>query len=444
MVKIATVSLGCPKNTVDSEVMLGILSKEGYVITTEPKQADVIIINTCGFIESAKKESIDTIIEFSRYKAENCQVLIVTGCLVQRYKEELLQEIPEIDGIIGTGEYEKIIHCIQTNLKGDKFVATDNLQFLYDDLTPRMLSTPKYTAYLKIAEGCDNHCTYCIIPALRGKYRSRSIESIVAEGKKLVDNGVKEIILVAQDTTVYGLDLYGKLMLPTLLKKLHDIEGLKWIRILYCYPTYMTDEIIETINKLPKVCNYIDMPIQHGDNEILKKMGRRETKEQLLLLIEKIRKRIPDVVIRTSIIVGFPGETEEHFNNLLRFVEEIKLDRLGVFTYSREEGTAAAKLPNQISERVKKLRQHRLMKVQKRISHTINKEKIGKVFEIIIEGFDNGYIIGRTYGDAPQIDGRVIVPVKDNNKLPGDFIKVLITNCNEYDLIGEIVNESSQ
>lgn len=438
MVKIATVSLGCPKNTVDSEVMLGTLQESGYKIITDASKADVIIINTCGFIESAKKESIDTIIEFAKYKETSCQVLIVTGCLVQRYKEELSKEIPEIDGIMGTGDYDKIIDCIESNLKGEKFSSTDNLEYLYDDLTPRMLSTPKYTAYLKIAEGCDNHCTYCIIPSLRGKYRSRTIESIVTEAKNLASKGVKEIILVAQDTTVYGLDLYGELTLPKLLRSLNEVEELKWIRILYCYPTYMTDELIQTIKELPKVCNYIDIPLQHGDNSVLKRMGRNETRDELISLIQKIRRAIPDVVLRSSLIVGFPGEKESHFDNLVDFVKEIKLDRLGAFTYSKEEGTAAAKLSEQLPERIKKLRQHRIMKAQKEISYVITKEKIGKEFDCLVEGYENNVLIGRTYGDAPEIDGKVIVHTDKKVNL-GEFIKVKIINSTEYDLIGEII-----
>lgn len=443
MVKIATVSLGCPKNTVDTEVMLGTLQENGYQIITDASKADVIIINTCGFIDSAKRESIETILEFSKYKDENCQVLIVTGCLVQRNSDELSKEIPEIDGIMGTGDYDKIIECIEMNLKGEKFASTNNLEYLYNELTPRMLSTPKYTAYLKIAEGCDNHCTYCIIPSLRGKYRSRTMDSIIAEANKLADNGVKEIILVAQDTTVYGLDLYNELMLPKLLRRLNEISKLKWIRIMYCYPTYMTNELINTIKKMDKVCNYIDIPLQHGDNIILKRMGRKETKEQLTELVEKIRLQIPDVVLRTSLIVGFPGEQEQHFESLKNFVKDIKVDRMGAFTYSREEGTAAAKLDGQLSERIKKLRQHRIMKIQKNISYNINLGKINKELEVLVENSDGETIIGRTYGDAPQIDGRVIIKT-DAVVKPGEFIKVRIVSVTDYDLIGEIVNESGQ
>ena len=443
MVKIATVSLGCPKNTVDTEVMLGTLQENGYQIISDAAQAEVIIINTCGFIDSAKRESIETILEFSKYKEDKCHVLIVTGCLVQRNSEELSKEIPEIDGIMGTGDYEKIIECIQSNLKGEKFSSTDNLEYLYNELTPRMLSTPKYTAYLKIAEGCDNHCTYCIIPSLRGKYRSRTIDSIIAEANKLVDKGVREIILVAQDTTVYGLDLYNELMLPKLLMQLNKIDKLKWIRIMYCYPTYMTNELIRTIKELDKVCNYIDIPLQHGDNEILKRMGRNETREQLTNLIQKIRSEIPDVVLRTSLIVGFPGEKEEHFNNLVDFIQEIKMDRMGAFTYSKEEGTAAAKLSGQISERIKKLRQHRVMKIQRDISRIINHNKIGNEIEVLVESYDGKTIVGRSYGDAPQIDGKVLVKT-DILVRPGDFVKVRIVSATDYDLIGEIMDESGE
>lgn len=443
MVKIATVSLGCPKNTVDTEVMLGTIQEQGYQITTNASEAEVIIINTCGFIDSAKKESIETILEFSKYKENKCQVLIVTGCLVQRNSEELAKEIPEIDGIMGTGDYDKILECIQSNLRGERFRSTDNLDYLYNDLTPRILSTPRHTAYLKIAEGCDNHCTYCIIPSLRGKYRSRTIDSIIAEANNLVEKGVKELILIAQDTTVYGKDLYNELMLPSLLRKLNEIKRLKWIRIMYCYPTYMTDELISTIKELNKVCNYIDMPLQHGNSEILKKMGRNETKEQLIYLIKKIREEVPDVVLRTSLIVGFPGETEEHFNDLLDFVQELKMDRMGAFTYSREEGTAAAKFSCHVKERVKKLRQHRIMKLQRDISRDINQSKVGKEFEILVESFDGETVLGRTYGDAPQIDGRVLVKTKIAVQT-GDFMKVRIVSATDYDLMGEIVDEPSQ
>ena len=446
MVKIATVSLGCPKNLVDSEVMLGTLQGNGYSIINEPESADVIIINTCGFIESAKKESIDTIIEFSRYKKDKCQVLIVTGCLVQRYKDELTNEIPEIDGIMGTGDYDNIIKCIQDNLQGVKYNSTDNMEYLYDHLTPRLLSTPKYTAYLKIAEGCDNHCTYCIIPSLRGKYRSRTMESIITEAKTLVEKGVKEIILIAQDTTVYGLDLYGELKLSSLLKELNQVQSLKWIRLMYCYPTFMTDELISTINNLPKVCNYIDIPLQHGDDRILKAMGRNETREELVNLVSKLRKNIKDVSIRTSLIVGFPGETKVHYNNLVEFVKEIQLDRVGVFTYSMEEGTPAAKLGGQVSQRVKVLRQHQLMKLQQGISKSINSSLLGKVYHVLVEGFDEdkGQAWGRTYKDSPEIDGKVIINTIDPVEI-GTFIPVKIIKAMEYDLVGEICeNELSE
>ncbi|WP_343064240.1 30S ribosomal protein S12 methylthiotransferase RimO [Alkalicella caledoniensis] len=437
MVKIATVSLGCPKNLVDSEVMLGTLQENGYIIINEPENAEVIIINTCGFIESAKKESIDTIVEFAQYKKNKCQVLIVTGCLVQRYKDELTGEIPEIDGIMGTGDYDNIIQCIDNNLKGVKYNSTDNMEYLYDHLTPRLLSTPKYTAYLKIAEGCDNHCTYCIIPSLRGKYRSRSIESIVTEAKSLAKNGVKEIILIAQDTTVYGLDLDGNLLLPKLLEELNEIQELKWIRLMYCYPTFMTDELIQKIKSLPKVCNYIDIPLQHGDDNILKSMGRKETRQELIDLVKKLRSNIPDVAIRTSLIVGFPGEQEEHFNNLVEFVKEIQLDRVGVFTYSKEDGTAAAKLKGQVNQRVKVLRQHKLMKLQQKISSSLNAKSVGKIYEVLVEGInDNGQAWGRTYKDSPEIDGKVFIDTTETVAI-GDFIPVKIVQAMEYDLIGE-------
>ncbi|WP_350345024.1 30S ribosomal protein S12 methylthiotransferase RimO [Proteinivorax tanatarense] len=443
MINIATVSLGCPKNTVDTEVMLGNLGEKGFSITSEAIKAEVIIVNTCGFIESAKKESINTILEFAEYKKGKCQVLIVTGCLVQRYKKELVQQIPEIDGIIGTGEYDKIVDCIEANLQGTKFEKTDNLEFLYDHNTPRLLSTPKHTAYVKIAEGCDNHCTYCIIPKLRGGYRSRPIESIVKEVKNLTDGGVKEIILVAQDTTVYGMDLYGEYKLADLLIQLNEIEGVKWIRIMYCYPTYLSDTLLQTIASLDKVVNYIDLPLQHGDNEILKRMGRKEKVEDLIALVKKIRAYIPDVVIRTSLIVGFPGETDENFSNLMDFVKTIRLDRVGVFTYSPEEETPAYDYPNKVPKRKKVLRQHKLMKEQRKISKEINEGWIGRTIDVMIESMQGDNLVGRSFRDSPEIDGNVVIPIKkETHNLIGEIKPVKITKAFDYDLLGEFDYES--
>ncbi|WP_353892024.1 30S ribosomal protein S12 methylthiotransferase RimO [Proteinivorax hydrogeniformans] len=445
MINIATVSLGCPKNTVDSEVMLGKLGEKGFNITNEPEIAEVIIINTCGFIESAKKESIDTILEFAKYKENKCQVLVVTGCLVQRYKEELKEEIPEIDGIMGTGEYEKIADCIDAGLEGTNFDRTEKLDYLYDHTTPRMLSTPKHTAYVKIAEGCDNHCTYCIIPKLRGGYRSRPIESIVEEVENLVKGGVKEVILVAQDTTVYGMDIYGEYKLADLLTKLNSVDKLRWIRVMYCYPTYLSDTLLETFSKLDKVVKYIDLPLQHGDDQILKKMGRKEKVSELKGLVKKIRSYMPDVAIRTSLIVGFPGETDENFENLMEFVKTIKLDRVGVFTYSSEEGTPAHTYPNKVSKRKKVLRQHRLMKAQRKISKEINEKWVGQTIDVLIESIDNGNLIGRSFRDSPQIDGNIIIPKKGRgNELIGEIFPVKITEAFDYDLLGEFDYESSK
>jgi len=445
--KIAFVSLGCDKNLVDTENMLGILNKSGFALTGDEAEADVLVLNSCCFIADAKEESINTILELARYKeVGNCKALIVTGCLSQRYKEEILREIPEVDAVVGTTSYDEIDTIVTKVLenKEEKVTLFNDIDRKMDHESPRILTTAGYYAFLKVAEGCDNHCTYCIIPKLRGKYRSRSIEDLVKEAKGLVSQGVTELILVAQDTTCYGKDLYGKKKLPELLHELGKIEGLEWIRILYCYPEEITDELIMAIKNEPKVCKYIDMPIQHADNEILKKMGRRNTREQLEEVISKMRREIPDIALRTTLIVGFPGEGQEHFDNLVEFVDRTKFDRLGVFTYSKEEGTPAATMTNHISQEVMDERRDIIMNLQQEISADKNQEMIGKTVKVLIEGklADEDVYIGRTYKDAPEIDGNVFVEY-EGELISGDMINVKIINAYEYDLIGEIDNEFS-
>jgi ribosomal protein S12 methylthiotransferase len=442
--KIGVVSLGCAKNLVDTEVMLGLLSKEGFGITNDPAAADILIVNTCGFIESAKQESIENILELARYKeAGSCKLLIVTGCLAERYKDEVVKEIPEVDAVVGTGNYHEIAEVIGEAFKGSKVLKYGNPDYTPEEGLPRFQSTPSYTAYLKISDGCDNRCTYCIIPKLRGKYRSRTIEDVATEARQLSEQGVKELIIIAQDTTRYGMDIYGEHKLHELLNELCRIENIKWLRLHYCYPEDITEELIETIAAQEKVCNYLDIPIQHSSNYILKKMGRRGTREKLIDLLSRIRSRIPDVAIRTSIIVGFPGESEQHFKELEEFIQDIKFDRMGVFKYSQEEDTPAAEFEGQVSEEVKQQRYERLMYLQSKISKEINQNKINKLYEVLVEGYDgktNCYY-GRTYADSIDIDGKVFFNSKTTLK-PGDFVKVLVKKAVNYDLIGEISNES--
>ncbi len=442
MLKIALESLGCSKNLVDAEIMMGILNKKGYKLVGEFSEADIIIVNTCGFIESAKQESIDTILELAEYKTTgNLKILIVTGCLAQRYSEELKSEIPEIDAIVGTGSYQNIDEILN-GLKEEKhIISLNDIEFAYNEELPRYISTPSHMAYLKIGEGCDNHCTYCIIPKLRGKYRSRKMEDIIKEAKDLASRGVKEIVVIAQDTTKYGCDLYGKEMLPELLEELANIEGLKWIRIMYSYPESITEELVKVIKKYDNICNYFDMPIQHASNRILKLMNRRTTKEDILAKIEMIRTYIPDATVRTTIIVGFPGETEEDFKEVVDFAKQVKFDRLGAFAYSREEDTAADKLPNHLEEEVKVERRDALMLVQQGISQELNANKVGNVYEVLVEEqIEDNVYIARTQGDAEEIDS--IVYVKYKNQLnAGDFVTVKINNALEYDLMGDVVDE---
>ena len=445
MLKIALESLGCSKNLVDAEIMMGILNEKGYRLTGDFDEADVIIVNTCGFIESAKQESIDTILDFADLKQTgNLKLLIVTGCLAQRYADELKEEIPEIDAIVGTGSYQNIDEIIGKLKEEHQIVSLNNIEFAYDETLPRYVSTPSHMAYLKIGEGCDNKCTYCIIPKLRGKYRSRKMEDIISEAKKLAEMGVKELIVIAQDTTKYGVDLYGEERLAELLEELAQIDGFKWIRVMYSYPESITEKLVNVISKYDNICNYFDMPIQHASNRILKLMNRKTTKEDILSKVKMIRNIIPDATLRTSIIVGFPGETDEDFEELVDFVKEVEFDKLGVFTYSREEDTPADRLPNHLEEEVKLERQERLMLVQQTISEQKNNQKIGNKYEVLVEEqIEDNVYIGRTMYDAEEIDA--IVYIKSARELQvGEFVDVVITDALEYDLMGVLEDEFTE
>ena len=438
--KIGMVSLGCAKNQTDAEIMLGILLEDGCEIVYDPSCADVLVVNTCGFIESAKQESINAILEMAQYKEENCKLLIVTGCLAERYSDEIMQELPEVDAVLGTGDYDKIAEVIKKAFEGEKPVICGNKDRTPEGNLPRILSTPSYTAYLKIADGCDNNCTYCAIPSIRGHFRSRSIEEIMDEAQNLAQSGVKELILIAQDTTRYGVDLYGEYSLDKLLEKLVTIDGIDWIRVHYYYTEAITDSLIETMAKHDKICNYIDMPIQHINNTVLRRMARRTKREQIIEKIEKIREKMPDCTIRTSIITGFPGETEEQFDELYEFVKDIRFDRMGVFAYSQEEGTPAADFEDQIDDAVKQERLDKLMTLQQQISLELNREKIGKVLDVLVEGYDeeNFLFYGRSRGDSIEVDATVYFGT-ENEVSAGDIIKVKILAADEYDLTGQAV-----
>ncbi|MEG0249906.1 MAG: 30S ribosomal protein S12 methylthiotransferase RimO [Peptostreptococcus sp.] len=438
MLKIALESLGCSKNLVDAEIMLGILNKSGHQLVGECEDADVVIVNTCGFIEDAKQESIDTIISYADLKNEGViKYLLVSGCLAQRYTEELLEEIPEIDAIVGTGSYDKITEVVDNLVDDGKVVEKGDINFSFDEELPRYISTPPYLAYLKIGEGCDNNCTYCIIPKLRGKYRSREIEDLIEEAKGLKESGVKELVVIAQDTTVYGTDLYGKPALDKLLDELAKI-GFDWIRVLYSYPEGITEEIVDVIAANDNICSYFDIPMQHASNSVLKLMNRKTSREELKSKVEMIRNKIPDATIRTTLIVGFPGETNEDFEELVEFVKEMKLDRMGAFKYSREEDTAADKLPNHIDEEVKIERLERIMMVQQSISEDLNQIKIGRVYKTLIEDrVDDTLLIGRTQCDAEDIDSVVYVETNEDLEI-GDMVEVEIESAYEYDLKGKL------
>lgn len=444
--KIGVVSLGCPKNLVDSETMLGLIHEENYEITNDPSEAEIIIVNTCGFIESAKEESINTILQMAEYKKSgSCKYIIVTGCLSQRYAEELFSELPEADAIAGVEVYDEIGSIIKRVMNGERFIMLERSKpdVIYtskETFLPRILTTPSYTAYLKIAEGCDNCCSYCAIPKIRGPYRSKPMAQVLKEAKALADNGVKELIVVAQDTTRYGEDLPGgKLLLADLLKELNKIESLKWIRVMYCYPNNFTDELIETFASLDKVCKYVDLPLQHASNRLLASMNRYDTREEVETLLAKLRKRIPGIVIRTTFIVGFPGETDADFEELKEFVEQQRFENAGVFAYSQEEGTVAGAMPNQIPDEIKQERYHELMALQAQISEEIHKDTEGQTLEVLVEGIEedgSGLHYGRSYREAPDIDGLVFIENPGDIK-PGCFVKVNILQGFTYESVGE-------
>ena len=440
------VSLGCDKNLVDSEEMLGALTSGGYRITDDESKADVIIVNTCCFIHDAKEESIQTILEMASYKEHgNCKALIVTGCLAQRYKEEITQEIPEVDAVLGTNSQDSILEAVSKALEGKVTHIFTPLEGIPDLPGKRIMTTGGYYEYLKIAEGCDKHCTYCIIPSIRGSYRSVPMEKLISQAEELAEQGVKELILVAQETTLYGKDLYGEKSLHLLLKKLCQIPGIYWIRILYCYPEEIYPELIDTIRTEKKICHYLDLPIQHASDRILKKMGRRTTKQQLKDIVGELRRNIPDIMLRTTLITGFPGETAEDHEELMEFVNEMEFERLGVFTYSPEENTPAALMENQIEEEVKENRKEELMELQQEISLDNGEKLIGKTLTVMVEGkvADENAYVGRTYGDAPGIDGYIFINTGEL-LMSGDFVRVKVTGALEYDLIGEIEDEYTE
>lgn len=441
--KIMFVSLGCDKNLVDSEKMLGMLADKGFEFTDDEAEADVAVVNTCTFIHDAKEESINTLIEMGQYKTEGkLKALIATGCLAQRYHEEIKEQIPEVDAILGTTAIEHIVEAVEEVLQGAKPEHLEDIQYLAATKGRRVVTTGGHFAYLKIAEGCDKFCTYCIIPKVRGRFRSVPMEDLLAEAGDLAAQGVKELILVAQETTLYGVDLYGRKCLAELLHKLCEIDGLYWVRILYCYPEEIDDELIAAIRDEEKVVPYLDLPIQHASDAILKRMGRRTSNEDLRRIIGKLREEIPEIALRTSLITGFPGESEEDHEELYRFVNEMEFDRLGVFTYSQEENTPAALLPDQIEEEVKEARRDELMELQQAIAFEKAEDMVGQVLWCMIEGkvADEDVYVGRTYKDAPNVDGYIFIQTSAN-LMTGDFVKVQVTDSNEYDLIGEIYHE---
>ena len=444
--KLLFVSLGCDKNLVDSEEMLGLLTRKGFEIVDDETLAEVIIINTCCFINDAKEESVNTILEMAEYKkAGSCKALIVTGCMAQRYKNEITEEVPEVDAVLGTTSYEDIYRAIQEAVDGKQFQEFKSIDYLPESLGRRVLTTGGHFGYLKIAEGCDKHCTYCIIPKLRGKFRSVPMERLLTQAREMAEEGVKELILVAQETTVYGTDIYGKKSLHVLLKELCKISGIRWIRVLYCYPEEIYDELIQTMKEEKKICNYLDLPIQHASDRILKRMGRRTTRAELVDIVNKLRGEIPDIVLRTTLITGFPGETEEDHEELMEFVDEMEFDRLGVFTYSPEEDTPAAGMPDQIPEEIKEERRDEIMELQQEISYDKGTDRIGQELLVMIEGkvADESAYIGRTYGDAPKVDGYIFVQTGEL-LMTGDFAKVRVTGALEYDLIGVLADEYTE
>lgn len=438
---ILFISLGCDKNLVDSEVMLGLLDAKGYQMVDDETLADVIVINTCCFIHDAKEESIQTILEMAQYKTEGrLKALIVTGCLAQRYQKEILEEIPEVDAVLGTTSYDRIVETVEEALAGNGHLELEDVDALPLVDVKRLVTTGGHYAYLKIAEGCDKHCTYCIIPKIRGNYRSIPMERLLKEAEELAEQGVKELILVAQETTLYGKDLYGEKSLSKLLRELCKINGIRWIRLLYCYPEEIDDALIQVMKEEKKICHYLDLPIQHANDTILKRMGRRTSKQQLEKIVKKLRQEIPDIALRTTLITGFPGETQEQHEELMEFVDEMEFDRLGVFTYSPEEDTKAAEMSDQIPEEVKQERQAELMELQQDIVFDQAEDMIGQEVLVMIEGkvADENAYVGRTYKDAPNVDGLIFINT-DEEVMSGDFAKVKVTGALEYDLIGELM-----
>lgn len=439
--KILFISLGCDKNLVDTEVMLGMLASRGYEMTNDEQEADIIVINTCCFIHDAKEESIQNILEMAEYKKNgSAKALIVTGCMAERYRQEILDEIPEVDEVLGTTAYDRILDAVDAALAGQHEVMTADLDALPLPETKRLVTTGGHFAYLKIAEGCDKHCTYCIIPKIRGNFRSVPMERLIKEAEELADQGVKELILVAQETTLYGKDLYGEKSLPKLLRELCKISGIRWIRILYCYPEEITDELIQVMKEEPKICHYLDLPIQHANDTILKRMGRRTSKQELIDIVQKLRKEIPDICLRTTLITGFPGETQEQHEEVMEFIDTLEFDRLGAFTYSPEEDTPAATFEDQINEEVKEDRQADIMELQQEIAFDKAEDMIGREVLVMIEGkvADENAYVGRTYRDAPNVDGLIFINT-DVELISGDFAKVKVTGALDYDLIGELM-----
>ncbi len=444
--KILFISLGCDKNLTNSEEMLGLLTGSGHEIVDSEEEAEVIVINTCCFIHDAKEESIENILEMAEYKkAGTCKALIVTGCMAQRYQKEIIQEIPEVDAVLGTSSYRDILKAVEEACAGRHFEEYRDIHELPEDSGRPVLTTGGHYGYLKIAEGCDKHCTYCIIPSLRGRFRSVPEERLISQAEYMAEQGVKELILVAQETTVYGTDLYGKKTLHLLLKKLCQIKGIRWIRVLYCYPEEIYDELIQVMKEEKKICHYLDLPIQHASDKILRRMGRRTTRAQLTEIIHKLRREIPDIVLRTTLITGFPGETDEDHQELMEFVDEMEFDRLGAFTYSPEEGTPAEKMENQVPEEIKEDRRDELMELQQEISLEKGNDRIGQELMVMIEGKVSGEsaYIARTYGDAPKVDGYLFVQTGEL-MMTGDFAKVRVTGALEYDLIGELADEYTE
>ena len=439
--KILFISLGCDKNLVDTEVMLGMLASRGYEMTNDEQEADIIVINTCCFIHDAKEESIQNILEMAEYKKNgSAKALIVTGCMAERYRQEILDEIPEVDEVLGTTAYDRILDAVDAALAGQHEVMTADLDALPLPETKRLVTTGGHFAYLKIAEGCDKHCTYCIIPKIRGNFRSVPMERLLKEAQDLAEQGVKELILVAQETTLYGKDLYGEKSLPKLLSELCKISGIRWIRILYCYPEEITDELIQVMKEESKICHYLDLPIQHANDTILKRMGRRTSKQELIDIVQKLRKEIPDICLRTTLITGFPGETQEQHEEVMEFIDTLEFDRLGAFTYSPEEDTPAATFEDQIDEEVKEDRQADIMELQQEIAFDKAEDMIGREVLVMIEGkvADENAYVGRTYRDAPNVDGLIFINT-DVELISGDFAKVKVTGALDYDLIGELI-----